>query len=390
MRRVFTEHLRPGDRIGRDVVGPPDTLPLLRAGIRISESFQRSLQRAGVTWVWIDDQLSEGIEPLEMLRDQTKHRAIAAIRTAFTDVSQSLATNTGLSADTIQEISEAADLIGSDIALNAQSALALNDLANADGYTMKHSLAVTALGLSLGLRVMRRYGWVDLHGERRYDQVEQRLSLLGVGLLMHDIGKLAVPPEVLHKPGPLVDDEWTAMRAHAILGYQMLRGTRGISALARSVVRSHHERWNGTGYPEGRAGRDIHQFARISTVADVFDALTSDRPYRGALPPHQGFAYVLDRAGSEFDPEVVDVFRSCVAPHPPGTGVVLSDGSRGIVKEVRQALVERPVVRIVLDPAGLPVSPRDVDLSASTSLTIASADFVPWDGTGRRPTMSRP
>jgi len=378
MRRVATEHLRTGDRLGRDVVTSPDSLPLLRAGIRVSDSFRQSLERAGIAEVWIDDKLSEGIEPLEALPDATRHRAVAAIRHAFEDVSRSIAEGGSLTPDTLQEMRDVAELIGNDIAKNVHSALALNDLANADGYTMKHSLAVTALGLALGLRVMRRYGWNDLRGQRRYDRVEERLSVLGVGLLLHDIGKLAVPPEILHKPGPLTDEEWVAMRAHAALGFQMLQNATGISALARSVVRSHHERWNGSGYPDGKAGDQIHQFARVAAVADVFDALTSERPYRGAQPAYVGYQFVLARTGIDFDPEVADVFRSSVAPHPPGTGVVLSDGSRAIVKEVREALVERPVVRIVFDGSGRAIEPRDVDLARFPGLTIASTDFDPW------------
>ncbi len=377
MRLVATEHLNTGDRIGRDIVTSGDGLLLLRAGMRISDSFQRSLRRAGITAVWIDDELSAGIEPLEMLREETRHRAVSAIRSAFQDVSQSLVQGGALPADTIRKMTAVAELIGRDIADNAQSALALNDLANADSYTMKHSLAVTALGLALGIRAMRRYGWTDHRGARRFDQVEQRLSQLGVGLLLHDIGKLAVPPEILHKPGPLTDDEWTAMRAHSMLGFEMLKGTGGISALARSVVRSHHERWDGTGYPDRKAGVAIHQFARIATVADVFDALTSERPYSAAEPAHRAFEYVVSRAGRDFDPDIVDVFRSSVAPYPPGTGVVLSDGSRGLVKEVRPAFVECPIVRIVVDPSGRSIPPREVDLSTTPELTIVSEDVAP-------------
>ena len=374
MRRVATEHLNTGDRIGRDIVTGRDALPLLRAGVRISDSLQQSLRRAGITTVWIDDELSAGIEPLEVLQEETQRRAARAIRAAFHDVSQSLAHGGALSAGTIQSMTDVSERIGRDIAEHAQSALALDDLANADGYTMKHSLAVTALGLSLGIRVMGRDGWIDHNGERRFDHIEQRLSELGVGLLLHDIGKLAVPPDILNKPGPLTDVEWIAMRAHAMLGFQMLRGTSGVSALARSVVRSHHERWNGSGYPDGKHGNQIHQFARIAAVADVFDALTSERPYAAAQPAPRAFAYLIARAGTDFDPDVVDVFRSCVAPYPPGTGVVLSDGSRGLVKEVRHGFVECPIVRIVVDPSGRLIAPREIDLATTPALTIVSAD----------------
>ena len=299
MRRVPIAEIRTGDRLGRDVHTTPDALPLLRAGVRLSDSYRHSLQRAGIPSVWIDDVFSEGIEPLEVLEESTKQRATAAVHEALRNVSESMPRGGRLSANVAQEMNEVAELIISDIARNIESALALNDLANADGYTLKHSLAVTTLGLSLGLRVMRKHGWVDAHGKRRFDDVEGRLAPLGVGLLLHDIGKLAVPHEILHKPGALNGEEWEAIRAHPMLGVQMLQKASGISPLARAVVRSHHERWNGSGYPEGRVGVEIHQFARIAAAADVFDALTSDRSYRGALPAYEGYDMVIRGAGSD-------------------------------------------------------------------------------------------
>jgi HD-GYP domain-containing protein (c-di-GMP phosphodiesterase class II) len=383
MRRVLIDELQTGDRLGQDVYASPDALPSLRAGVRVSDSYKQSLQRAGITSVWIDDGLSQGIEPLEVVKEATKQRARAAIRDAFREVSGTLATGAAISDDTVNEMKGVAELIVGDVARNVHSALALNDLANADGYTLRHSLAVTTLGLSIVLLVMRKYGWIDHRGKRRYDGIEERLTVLGVGLLLHDIGKLAVPPEILQKPGPLTPEEWEAMKAHPMLGVQILRQAEGISPLARAVVRSHHERWSGGGYPDGHSGEEIHQFARIAAAADVFDALTSDRYYRKALPMHEGYDFVASRGGRDFDPEVVDAFRSLVAPFPPGTGVVLSDGSCGLVKEVRQDAVKSPVVRIIVDPTGAMVEPRDVDLTRSPGLTIVSTEFVVPTSAGR-------
>jgi HD-GYP domain-containing protein (c-di-GMP phosphodiesterase class II) len=370
MRQVPIEQLRTGDRLGRNVYGGSEHLVLLCAGVRVSDSYCESLRRAGITSVWIDDGLSEGIEPEEMLGETTKRRATAAIRTAFRDVTESIALGAPVSDGTVQDMRDVAEMIVADVSRSVHSALALNDLANSDGYTLKHSLAVTTLGLSLGVRVMQKYGWVDAHGRRRYDDIDDRLAVLGVGLLLHDIGKLAVPPEILRKPGKLTEEEWTAMRAHP-----MLRGAEGISPLARAVVRSHHERWNGGGYPEGLSGLDVHQFARIAAVADVFDALTSDRAYRQALPIYEVYEYISTRSGKEFDPEVVSVFRSFVAPYPVGTTVVLSDRTIGIVKEVKPDSVTRPIIRIIADARGGVVTPHEIDLSRSPGLHVVATNF---------------
>lgn len=373
MRCVTTDSLKTGDRLGRDVFLSPDSLPLLRAGVRVSDSYRSALQRAGIASVWIDDGLSEGIEPIEVLEQETKLRATSAIRDAFRDVTHSVTHGGTLATGTVQEMQDVAELIVSDVTRNVHSALALNDLANADGYTLKHSLAVTTLGLSLGLRVMRKFGWIDAFGKRRFDGIEDRLTVLGVGLLLHDIGKLAVPAEILQKPGPLNEDEWQAMRAHPMLGVQILKKAEGISPLARAVVRSHHERWNGKGYPDGLAGDDIHHFARIAAVADVFDALTSNRYYRRALATHEGYDFISSRVGEDFDPEVVDVFRSFVSPFPPGTCVRLSDGSAALVKEVRPDSVRTPIVRVIADPTGALIQPMEIDLARTPALRITGS-----------------
>ena len=377
MRRVTIEELRTGDRLGRDVSAhPADELPLLRAGNRISDSHRASLQRAGVVAVWIEDALTDGIEPLEVLGDETKRRATAAIHDAFKKVAASLPDRAPLSAEVVMEMSKVAEWIISDITRNIESALALNDLANADAYTLKHSLAVTTLGLALGLRVMHKFGWVDVYGRTRWDDIEDRLIPLGVGLLLHDIGTLAVPQEIMQKSGELTDEELAAVRMHPMAGVEILKKAHGISPLSRAVVRSHHERWDGSGYPEQKAGTNIHQFARVAAVADVYDALTSDRYHRKARAAHDVHAFVVKRAGRDFDPQVVEIFRSFVAPYPPGTPVVLSDGYCGVVKEVRQNAVTVPVVRIIVDSSGAMVEPRDVDLADVPGVTIVSTNFA--------------
>jgi HD-GYP domain-containing protein (c-di-GMP phosphodiesterase class II) len=377
MRVVAIEELKTGDRLGKDVYpNAGDGLPLLRAGVRVSDSYRASMQRAGILTVWIDDALSDGIEPLEVLEDETKRRATSAINEAFKDIGASMKTGSPqLSQEAAEDMAEVAELIVRDIARNIHCALALNDLANSDGYTLKHSLAVTTLGLALGIRVMHRYGWIDAQNKRRFDDIENRLAPLGVGLLLHDIGKLAIPQEILRKPGKLNDDEWKAMKAHPMLGVDILKKAESISPLARAVVRSHHERWNGSGYPEGKAGSAIHQFARIAACADVFDALTSDRVYRAALQIVDGYNFIAERSGTDFDPEVVEIFKAFVAPYPTGTRVVLSNGYCGLVKDVKQDAVTRPVVRLIVDPSGALMEPREVDLTSEPDLTIVSTTF---------------
>ena len=264
-----------------------------------------------------------------------------------------------MSEDAVDELKRIARLIAAEVATSGDAVLALTDLAGADAYTLQHSIDVTVLGLVLGRRVFNLFGWPNYRGERIFTGVDERLTSLGVGLLLHDIGKLVVPSAVLQKKGPLDADEWELMRQHPEAGVELLPG-HAISPLAKSVVRSHHERWDGGGYPEGRRGSRIAQSARIASVADVYDAVTSARPYRDAAPAEAGYQVIVDGAGTAFDPEVVTAFRKVVAPYPAGTEVAFADGSRGIVAVVPVDAPDQPTVRITHAAGGMPVEPVDV------------------------------
>jgi HD-GYP domain-containing protein (c-di-GMP phosphodiesterase class II) len=127
------------------------------------------------------------------------------------------------------------------------------------------------------------------------------------GALLHDIGKLGVPDMILHKPGPLSDDEWTLMRQHPLYAYELLEPIRFLRP-ALAIPHSHHEWWDGSGYPCGLQGEQIPLAARIFAVVDVWDALRSDRPYRTAWSDEQVCAYLRQQAGIQFDPRVVEAF----------------------------------------------------------------------------------
>jgi HD-GYP domain-containing protein (c-di-GMP phosphodiesterase class II) len=172
----------------------------------------------------------------------------------------------------------------------------------------------------------------------------ERMTQLTMGLLVHDIGKLAIPEQILNKPGKLSPEEWELIKSHPVAGASLLESDR-ISPLTRAVVRDHHERWDGKGYPAGLEGTDIHQFARVAAVADVYDAITADRPYQPANPPHVAVKAVREGAGTQFDPAIVEHFLRIAMPYPVGYTITLADGSSGAVVGVDPTEPEYPVVR---------------------------------------------
>ncbi len=139
----------------------------------------------------------------------------------------------------------------------------------------------------------------------------QQLIHIRRGALLHDIGKLGVPDNILLKPGTLTEDEWRVMRQHPQYAYNMLEGITYLRP-ALDIPYCHHEKWDGTGYPRGLKGRDIPLAARIFAIVDVWDGLRSDRPYRPAWPADQALAYIRAESGRHFDPAVVDAFLQLI------------------------------------------------------------------------------
>ena len=136
---------------------------------------------------------------------------------------------------------------------------------------------------------------------------------IGYGFLLHDVGKIGIPDQILQKPGPLTRGERRRMQTHTVLGEQMLGGVAVLRGAGLRIVRSHHERWDGKGYPDGLGGREIPLGARIFAVADSLDAMTSHRPYRRAMGWKAASAEIIACSGKQFDPEIVDAYRACEA-----------------------------------------------------------------------------
>jgi HD-GYP domain-containing protein (c-di-GMP phosphodiesterase class II) len=371
MRLIATRRVEDGSVLGRDVMdGRPTAIPLLRAGVKITARHRTALLAAGVHAVYVDDALSEGIDVRPAVDPETRQKATQAVSKAFDGCKESMSAGRGIPDSMVADLQSVAEMIARDVEDNADVAVALDDLSVADGYTLQHSIDVAAIGMLIGQRLFKESGWIDHLGRRTYDRRDRRLARLGLGLLLHDIGKLTIPQDILNKPAKLDEAEWELMRAHPRAGVEMLRSDL-ISPLVKVVVRSHHERWDGGGYPDKLAGTDIHQLARIASAADVYDAVTSERVYASARPPDVGVQIVLDGAGRAFDPDVVDMFRRVVAPYPPGAEVELSDGSRGVVASVPSDKIDRPIVRVGWDAAGNTVTPFEIDTRKQPDLTIA-------------------
>lgn len=238
---------------------------------------------------------------------------------------------------------------------NPGALISLGRIKAADTYTFEHSVSICALLVSfchaLGMDAAT---------------VEEA----GMGGLLHDIGKMRIPNEILNKPGKLTEAEFETMKSHAALSRDILSGVPGISSMVIQIAGEHHEKVAGGGYPLGLAGEAISQIGRMTAIVDVYDALTSTRVYRKGQEPTLVMKRLLEWSGSHLDHELVQRFIRTLGIYPVGALVRLSSGRLAVVVEQGEDLL-RPTVRVVFDTTRrLRLQPRDLDLARTASEEI--------------------
>jgi putative nucleotidyltransferase with HDIG domain len=244
-----------------------------------------------------------------------------------------------------------------EVAQAPQVMLCLGKVRGWDEYTYVHSLNVALLGGFLASRLFPNQ-----------PEIVERLSMGGI---LHDLGKALVPKEVLNKPGPLTDEEFTIMKKHPIYGEELARANGIDDEGVLAVIASHHERYGGRGYPKGMEKDGIRIEARIAAVADVFDALTAKRVYKEPMESRVAVSLMLENMSAHFDPLVVRSLLVSIGLYPPGTAVELSDGGIGVVVGARDKDLLRPEVLLQIDHMGRKVEEmKIVDLSQGQSLFV--------------------
>lgn len=236
----------------------------------------------------------------------------------------------------------------------------LNEFRKFDNYTYIHSINVAILATLIGLQMGFK---------------EQILRNLTLGALFHDIGKSAIPSEVLNKPSSLTYSELEVIKQHPVLGEEMIRKTDTTGEVL-SIIRHHHERWNGKGYPDGLRQTAITLNPQIVAVADVFDALVGDRPYREGLPPYHALEIIIAGSGQEFNEKVVKAFVQCLVLYPQGSIVTLNTGEVGTVIGVPKNFPSRPLLKLLFDTQGNYIHDHQIcDLSQHLTKFVKSVDF---------------
>jgi len=220
------------------------------------------------------------------------------------------------------------------IARSPNAMVWLTHLKNRDEYTSIHCMNVCILALSFGRFV----------GLEKND-----LELLGLGALLHDLGKMYVPDEILNKPGKLTEAEFEIIKRHPVDGHKLLSTKDDMPQLSLDIVLHHHERTDGAGYPAGLKNSQIHQLIKMASIVDVYDAITSDRCYHEGMSPYEGLKNMYNWTEGNFDPELIQEFIKCLGIYPIGSIVELNQGQIGVVVGINEHTKLKPVILLVMD-----------------------------------------
>ena len=343
MRLVEVSRTLVGARLARPVRAGRSEL-LLSAGEILTPRMVRNLLRLGVSRIYVNDAYLPDIAPDADVDEATRELLGRTMQKAL----ESVADEDAIDLDSVEQ---AAVGLTRELGQKPSVLFSLSRLRAVDEATVQHSVNVAILAMLAATD---------------FGLTETERTMLGMGALLHDVGKTVVPVEVLRKPGPLDEDEWAQMRRHPELGHRLILDRGGdVSERVAEVALSHHERLDGKGYPRGLRGEEVPLFARLTMVADVWDAMVSERAYKPSFP----FAYVAShmRQSRGFDPEVVEALLGRVALFPTGSLVRLTSGALAWVVGQDPKRPAMPLVMILTDTEGGPVMPYVAELAGGST-----------------------
>ncbi|MDR0216266.1 MAG: HD-GYP domain-containing protein [Comamonas sp.] len=246
---------------------------------------------------------------------------------------------------------------------NPHALISLARIKSADNYTYLHSMAVCTLMMALAQRMQMN---------------ENEVRQAGLAGLLHDVGKCRIPLRILNKPGALTQEEWRIMQDHSMLGAQLLRPLDVPEPVLNACLQ-HHERMDGTGYPGRLKGEQIHQLSRMTAICDIYDAVTSDRPYKKGWPPAQALHRMAQWCGDHLDKAIFEQFVQTVGIYPVGSLVRLSTEQLAVVIDVTSQNLLCPLVRVFYCiPSGQHLAPAEMDLQQSEVRITSREDPQDW------------
>lgn len=347
MRRINVARLKQGMVLAKPIYANNGVI-LLRDGTKLTQHYVEKIQSLQLPYIYIVDEISEGIVYDEMISEEVKRDTQRALTESIGKLQKG-------HFNVNEEIVVQVESIISEVVSNPKVMMSVQEIRNKDEYLHMHSINVCVLSLLIG---------------RKKGYNETQLKHLALGALLHDIGKTRISEiePVLYRDD-YDEKDYNIYKEHVRLGYEIIKDIPNSSLLAANVALTHHENYDGTGFPLGKKNDSIHEFSRIVAIANEYDNLVYNRKEADRMRHYEIIELIVSRAYSWFDPEMVRIFRSSVSPYSIGTGVELSDGRRGLVSRLNENLPTRPTIRIV-DPSNLSKVVEEVDLSKNLAIVI--------------------
>jgi putative nucleotidyltransferase with HDIG domain len=316
-----------------------------------------------IDYVYVVEALTQGIEPKGIIEDEKLQDSVRVVRHVFDDVleNERMGVKAQISAEHVELVTAVIEELMQELESAEDILYTVVDLIGTDAYTYKHSVNVTVLSIITAKAL----------GYHRDD-----IKNIALGALLHDIGKVKVDADLILKPGKLTFEERKRVEKHPEFGHELLDAIEGLPYTTKQIILLHHEKLDGSGYPLGLKGIEIPEYVRIVTVCDMYDAMTTDRVYRKKMPIYRALDILMAEAIYRIDPRIYTVLMRNIAVYPIGTGVVLSDGRIGVVKEYSRINPSRPTVRVLnngTNTSGIQLS--EINLEDSQILFIEDT----WD-----------
>jgi len=302
------------------------------------------------------------VQPKAAFADEVKRasRIVAKGREAVVSMFQEARMGKAIEAEAAAPLVEE---ISNSMLRNPGALVSIARLKTADDYTYLHSVAVCALMIALA---------------RQLGLDEQQTREAGMAGLLHDLGKALIPAAVLNKPGKLTEAEFAVVKTHPEEGHKLLLAGNGASEVARDVCLHHHEKFDGSGYPAGLAGEAITLYARMGAVCDVYDAITSNRPYKAGWDPAESIRRMAEWKG-HFDPAIFQAFVKSLGIYPVGSLVRLESGKLGVVVEQNAQSLLKPKVKVFFSTRSQSyLKPETIDLARSAEKIAGREDAEKW------------
>ncbi|WP_440896188.1 HD-GYP domain-containing protein [Amphibacillus sp. Q70] len=353
MRLVPTRELTEGKELAKPIYNDQGKV-LVQSEVTLTRPVINRLLELGVTFVYVKDELSDDIVIHSSISEQVRFEAIQTVKSFFYSFENNGIKNKAFLFDkTTEKMSGLVDLLVSQIQEDDQVLTLMSDIFISDDYLFEHSVNVAIYSIALA-------------NELHFSQKE--VKEIGLGAILHDIGKVFLPDVILKKNSQLTPEEFETIKTHPELGFEFLRKS-DFSLLVAHCAYQHHERLNGSGYPRGIKEDDIHKFGKVLAITDVFDAVTSDRIYREAMLPQEGLEILYAGSGTLFDQEMIRTFRESITVYPNGVTIELNNGCRAIVVRQNKQLYNRPVVRVISYQNKV-ITPYDLDLADHLNITV--------------------